>query len=94
MKSPTKKSKGNSKYTSEKKSVQDHMQSMYSSIGKIKEFVKQNSVIEIKPLNNTQDLKYLNKPKQKEDKQFQSEMGNSVFVIDLIFSNEENQNDG
>ena len=67
----------------------DNFQNLYDSIGKIKEFVKKTSVIEIKTVNQSHNLKHLNKKKSKLNPMYQSEQGKEI-----IPSNESNSQYG
>ena len=55
---------------------------VYDSIGKIKEFVKKTSIIELKPVNKSHNLKYLN-PNKTKNNLYQSEQGkifNNIII--------------
>ena len=74
-------SKNTSKYNTEKTArSREDFKNVYDSIGKIKEFVKKSSIIEIKPLTLTQDLTTVRKNKKGNNPLYQSEQGKWYII--------------
>lgn len=85
--SPISKSKKifkHSKYNSGKKSQQEQLQNVYNSIGKIKEFVKQNSTIEIKLEEKEASNKNVGKRKIKKEVPSKDELGRRGELMQKI----------
>jgi hypothetical protein len=77
-----KSSKKTSKFNTEKtlRSRED-FKNAYDSIGKIKEFVKKSSVIDIKPITLTQDLGTVRRNQKGNNPLYQSEQGMPFFGV-------------
>ena len=75
-------SKNTSKYNTQKTArSREDFKNVYDSIGKIKEFVKKSSIIEIKPLTLTQDLETVRKNKKGNNPLYQSEQGKMKYYL-------------